>query len=164
MKRFGLIAVSLCALLLTSCLETSENYTPSVSVSYFVSSEGDTLAWHYYANDDYYYLDSVSVGDTVFFSVGFMSYANMLVSCDISWDSTILDLRPMLAADFIKALSSQSDTTVCHYAFKEGYNGAYVPVRFVPIRSRDTRLTFSVTSDAEQVSNTDKMSVWVYVR
>ena len=48
--------------------------------------------------------------------------------------------------------------------FKQGYNFASIPLVIVPRRSSDCRLSFSVTSDAEKVSNTSEQKIMLYIR
>lgn len=150
--------------MLTSCLEGSSNYVPSVSVSMFTNSNGDTIRAHYNNDQNFYYLDSVSVGDTIRFAVSFSSYANNLVSTNVIWDTTKLHLWSELPDDFLKVLTKESDIEALYFRYPEGYNWAAFRAEFVPLRSGDSQLTFAVESDAEKVENTYYSSVYVYTR
>ena len=168
MKRYIFFAVMSSVLLMTGCIDRgTADYVPSISTSFFVTTTGDTLERHYNATDNFYYLDSVSVGDTVFFNIGFYTYANFLVTTDVDWDTTMLAVSTSLTPDFRAGLSNASDSAAVdalHYEYTSGYNGASFPLFAAPKQSGSSKMSFVVESNAQKVQNTTTASVWFYVR
>ena len=173
MKRFLPFILMSCSVLLTSCLDSYSDFIPRITISHFVRltpSETDsvftkdTLGVHYNSDGEYYYLDSVNVGDSILVSVMYQSFANFLVTSFVDWDSTKVSITGHLANGFDEALLPSSDIETLHFEYKTGYNGAFIPLSIIPLRSSDIQLTFSVSSDAKKVSNTTTERIYMYVR
>ena len=173
MKRFLPFILVSCCLVMTSCLDSYNDFIPRISLSYFVRlvpsetdtlPQKDTLAIQYSNDGEYYFLDSVSVGDTIKVNVAYQSFANFLVSSFVDWDSTKVSLTGNLVNGFSDALLPTSDATTLHLNYREGYNAAVIPLTIVPLKSSDCALTFSVTSDAKKVSNTTTEQVYLYIK
>lgn len=167
MKRIYIFILMTLAIGVSSChfLDGSSNYTPKVTAYNFQNTKGDTLYVHYNSKLETYSLDTMSVGDTVLFSVLYHSYENNLVSMGIDYDKNALDLKAFIGDTLASVLKPSSDTTLVRLDMQTGYNTVGMPVRMIPLKEGASKLTFSVTSDAESknlVSNNSTISLELY--
>jgi len=158
MKRL-IPALIFSAFVLTGCLEGSSNYTPTIATSYFISSTGDTLSGSYNSTDGSYDMDTMYVGDTIQFAIAFNAYTNSLIYTKVGWDSTYVKLWSEVDDDFMKALTKESvfDDLLLYYVDNCSYS--IFPVYFIPIKEGNSKLSFTVNSNAEKVGNTSNATL-----
>lgn len=171
MKRFYFLLFAAMMLLpgCKSLFESNENYTPSVIITPFITSSGDTLTYHYNYTDKKYNSDTITLGDTIRFGVVFQSFANNLVESNINWEESNLSLS--YSTDSIyPALKNYTAENKLHFYYKGeaeggGYNGVGLVITMVPIKAGKSEMTFFVQSDAssEKISNTASNSLTVIV-
>ncbi len=147
MKRF--VPVLLLAALLSSCLDTQSHYTPEVSLSAFITSSNDTLLYYFDDMSQLFYVDSLIVGDTVTFAVGYASLGNNLVSTHLSWDTAYVKLWSTFTSEMLGILLNTSDTAALNLYLPTGYNYVGLPIWLVPKKAGETKLTFTATSDSK---------------
>ena len=173
MKRHSKIVLSLAtiACICASCLKVPEpQYSPEIIFSQFYINpvfSGDTLVGAQdsitklqYAEDyKSFKLDTINLGDTVWFAAAFLSFANELTSVQLDWEKDRLDLWCNLSDSLKTILNSQSDTTACKLVFKPGYNEVAFDVCFSPLTKGTTTLRLTVTSDSEFSPNYRKFYI-----
>ena len=161
-KFYILLVLVVVAGAMTSCLEYKEpQYSPQIYRSNFyvnpqfqgdtVVGAKDTLDLIYDADDDSYELDTVYLGDTVMFASTFYTVTNNLVSVEMKWDTTEMDLWYLTTADIDKALL-KTDTVgnlTCTMRFNPGYNRVTFPIYFTPKERGGMKLKLSVESDSD---------------
>lgn len=147
--------------MLTGCdfLNGSSNYTPSIELLRpFITQNSDTLYTLYDTKTNHYRLDTIQVGDTVSFAIGYSSYTNHLVSTTMEWDKEYVELRTIIGMGD-SVLKPTSDTTHIRLDFQNGYNYAAMSAKFIPLKAGKSTLYFSVQSDAEKIANTNEVSI-----
>jgi hypothetical protein len=148
MKRI-IPALLFAVVCLSSCLDTTANFTPEVAVSPIFNTHGDTLVYRYDGMSGMYNVDSVVVGDTLMMSVGFNTIANNLISTHIGWDTTYMNVWSHFDDAILSVLLSNSDTTKLDLYFPIGYNYLALPLWIVPKKAGGTMLKFTVVSDSK---------------
>jgi hypothetical protein len=154
MKKQFLFLLFIAAVLLTSCnFDGDSNYTPSIQfIAYPYTQNGDTLNIKTTGESGVYLLDSIQVGDTVFFQLGLNAYTNNLVSFRLtkSVDSAGDFLFPPVASLDSIFSHTNSDYGQGKFVFLSGFNAVYFPFHFAAkSATNDEILQFSLVSDAQ---------------
>ena len=161
----------LCLLVaLSSCNWNIEpQYSPDIYTSYFyvnpifagdsVVSAKDTLSLVYDSQDGSYEMDTLSLGDTVFFASTYYTWNSNLVAVKLDWDTLRMNLWYTLTENIEKVLTSESNIATGHLYFNSGYNRVSFPIRFSPIVKGGMTLKLTVESDSEYSTN----SVLLYI-
>lgn len=162
MKIRILALISFITLAFTSCDLTSESNTnPTVD---FVKKpfvlHGDTLNMRY--TDEGVLLDTIQVGDTVFFPILINGYYNLLQNFSITLadtSSSKLIYPPTSALDTIFS-TSLSDFSKGKFTFKTNSNSLYFPFRYVAKKaSTSTYISFYIQSDAKGEYNQSSITL-----
>jgi len=154
MKKQFFLFLFMAAVLLTGCdFDGESNYTPAIQfIAFPCTQNGDTLNIKTTSESGVYLLDSIQVGDTVFFQLGLNAYTNNLVSFHLinSIDSAgDLLFPPVASLDSIFS-NTNSDYEQGKFVFQSGYSAIYFPFRFAAkSASKDEILQFSLVSDAQ---------------
>lgn len=148
MKKFVLL-LTLAVFCLTGCMDWTSSYQPSITVTTFVTSSGDTLYGHV-DDHDVYTLDTLFLGDTAFFCIYNQSYANNLVTSYMTWDTTVVKCWTTLSEEFNAILKPTSRVEDLYFDYETGYNQTFIPVFVLPLKAGRTKLDFYVTSDAQK--------------
>ncbi len=160
MKKY--LFIILAAACMTGCMDWTSQYTPSVTVSAFFTASGDTLVGHITdESHDYYTLDSICLGDTAFFMIYNQSFANNLISSSVTWDTTRLKMWTVMSDDFSKILLPTSNIEALRFDYVSGYNQTRIPVYMLPIKSGNTKLHFTVTSDSDYAESDGTIEIIV---
>lgn len=147
MKR--IIPIFLLAVVLSSCLDTKDHYTPEVSLSTFVNQEGDSLLYYYDSTSELWHVDSMHVGDTLRAAVGYQALGNYLISTHVTWDTSYIDLWALLTPAITDILLPQSDTVKLDLYAPMGYNYLGFPFWVVPKKAGSTSVKFTVVTDSK---------------
>ncbi len=146
MKQFVLSLFAV--LLFTSCLDkTQSHYTPTITTSFFIRNNTDTLSVK--SSDDGYVLDSIVVGDTISFSAVYDALGNNLLSAHASWDTAYVHLYIKDLSNVRGIMTSSSDSAACYIALPVGYQAVSIPYAFVVKKSGKPKLTFTAESDSK---------------
>lgn len=149
MKRIIPIFAVVLGLTLSSCLDTKSHYTPEISLSQFYTGSGDSLLFMYDEMAGMYRVDSLLVGDTLHFSVGFASLGNNMVSTHIDWDTNYVDMWGYFTQDMLDVMLPTSDTATLDIYLPVGYNYVGLPLWIVPKKAGGTLLKFTAVSDSK---------------
>lgn len=170
-KLFLFISFVALTISFTSCLNVSEpQYSPSIIGSFFYINpvfEGDTLVSAqdtikelFYDNDNQAYkLDTIFIGDTVFFALTFDTHTSDLVSVKIDWEKHHMDLWYFLSDSTKNVLTSESDTTSGKFCFDPGYSRVAFPMYFTPLVKGGTNLKLTVTSTSYYPTSSAKFYI-----
>jgi len=164
MKRLFIPLALVMVLVLPSCLKNKAEYTPYISFSHFILNpvyHGDTLVWAEDTlnvtinEDDQFVLDTVEVGDTIVFAVGYGSYANDLQAARILVsDSTGMRYSVLLNEAIRSVLvSEQVDGSGVNLELQSGYNYLAFPAGCKILKSGTHRVEFKVESDSKYSPN-----------
>ena len=149
MKRIIPLLLLPLTLLLSSCLDTQSHYTPEVALSSFVTSEGDTLLYFFDSTSNLWHVDSLLVGDTATFAVGYAGLGTNIISTHLAWDTAYLDIWTKYSSEMKNILLPQSDTTKLSLYFPTGYNYIGLPIWLTPKKAGSTALKFTVITDSK---------------
>lgn len=157
MKKTLLLPLLLLSLIvsLNSCLKGESHYTPQVIFHGFLTTAGDTLHLSLGRDDDYVYLDTISVQDTVLCYVEFTPLGNNLLRTQIQFDTTYLSLSSNLSNIMEVVDTANSDLNKLSIAYKQSselgfyFNGVTMGVRMVPHRNGETKVRFGIASDSK---------------
>ncbi len=146
MKQFFYILCA--ALIFTSCLDTVDSqYTPHITTSFFIRNTTDTI---YVRQDaDGYRLDTVTVGDTVRFAVGFNALGNNLLTARVSWDTIYTDLTIGALDSITSVLLPTSDPDAGVFNLPTGYQAIVLPIELIALKAGLPKLTFTAESDSK---------------
>ena len=170
-KLFLFSVLVVVAGLMTSCLEYTEpQYSPSIGGSFFyvnpvfeddsLVSAQDTITELFYDNDNQAYkLDTIFIGDTVFFTLTFDTHTSDLVSVKIDWEKYHMDLWYFLSDSTKSVLTSESDTTSGKFCFDPGLYGLSFPMYFTPLVKGGTNLKLTVTSTSYYPTSSAKFYI-----
>lgn len=149
MKHFPFLFVV--ALILSSCLNGSADYTPEFRFSYFTTQTGDTLAVRYDEAQELNYLDTIHLGDTVNFTVLFDAYGNTLTAAKYAWDSDMAKLEVTFDSTLVKLLATGSDTAKGNLLFSEAQDlrAVVLPMHYVPLKQGSTNMRFQIESNSK---------------
>lgn len=154
------LLLTLSAAMLTSCLDSSENYTPTVLLYGLpMTTQGDTL--NITADKEGKpVLDTIYMGDTVHLVVVYDSYANNLVAAHADWDTAMIDINTVVGEKILPALKPSSDTTSLHFNFVDnsGFNGLGMNLFMLPKKTGKSLVSFYVESDAQDLTNNSSIS------
>mgnify|MGYP006864371618 FL=1 len=155
------LLVFFCVLIaFSSCnWNTEPQYSPEIYGSHFyvnpvfegdsLVSAKDTLSLSYDSEDGTYDLDTVYVGDTITFASVFYSVNSNLVSVNIDWDSTKMNMWYTLPNSVEKVLTSQTNLEDGDLYFVPGYNRLSFPISFTPLVKGGMTFSLTVESDSE---------------
>ncbi len=161
MKHF--LSILCLACVLTSCLdETDSHYVPRIANSAFVAYSSDTI-WtadtfsvRYHIDTlrlrqdtDGYRLDTVAVGDTVRFAIGFDAMGNNLLTARVSWDSAYVALTFHALDSVNNVLLPTSDPAAGVFNLPNGYQGLVLPMEFVASKTGTPQMTFTAETDSK---------------
>ena len=149
MKRIIPILLLPVALLFSSCLDTQSHYTPEISLSTIVNNHGDTLLYHYDPMSELWHVDSIMVGDTLNFAVGYASLGNNLVSTHIAWDTTFVNLWALLTSEITDNLLPNSDTIKLDLYSPVNYCYLGFPIWIEAKKAGSTTVKFTVVTDSK---------------
>ena len=147
MKR--IIPIFLLAVVLSSCLDTKNHYTPEVSLSTIVNNHGDTLLYYYDSMSELWHVDSILVGDTLNLAVGYASLGNNLVSTHIAWDTTYIDLWALLTPEITDKLLPNSDTIKLDLYMPTNFCYLGFPIWIEAKKAGSTSVKFTVVTDSK---------------
>lgn len=151
MKSQSLMLLALVAVVLSSCLESTNNSTPSINLyNLHCVHQGDSVrdTLHCKLNEatGYYHIDTIGVGDTVRMQALVRSYGNILQKFEAEYDTAVLALT--MDVDSIHNAFDLDKSTVDHLVFKEGYNTAYFPVYYVAKKAGGTKITLHLETNS----------------
>ena len=149
MKRYiDIIAVF--ALILASCKPDEPQYSPQMYFSSFVAYHADSLqtvdTLKLRMIDDKYIFDTISVGDTVRFSMICDAVMNQLTSFEAKTEAGILLLSLTVTEEQKSVLEDSSDIENCLLNFKPGYSGFGFPMQYIATKSGFDEVTLTVSS------------------
>lgn len=155
---FSCLFAALCVLGLFSCTTKSE-FTPYISFSSFLRNpvlSGDTIIGCQdtiqIAEDSQlkaFVLDTIGLGDTAVFVVGFGSRGNDLISATIETDTMAMSFRCSLNDVIRGVLRPSSSEKDMRFDFVSGYNFVSFPVFYVPKKMGAHKMVFTVNSDSK---------------
>ena len=159
-KAFLFLSCVVLTTLMSSCLTTIEpQYSPEIYTSHLyvnpvfagdsLVGAKDTLSLFYDSQDDSYELDTVCLGDTVFFASTYYTLNSNLVAVKMDWDTLRMNLWYSLTGDIENVLTQESNIEQGHLYFHSGYNRVSFPVCFSPIEKGGMTLKLTVESDSE---------------
>jgi hypothetical protein len=94
-------------------------------------------------------MDSLTLGDTVFFAPAFYTHSQDLVSIKIEWDSTRMDFSMNLFDDINMHITAQSNIKGGILYFNPGYNRVSFPCSFTAKEYGVLPLKLTVASTSE---------------
>lgn len=150
MKTKHLIFALCTATVLTSCLlESNNQYAPTIACGNIINNHGDTLKLRTDDKNDYYWLDTMHVGDTAQFVFFFTGYENDLVSTEIGTDAYYTKLDMLLVNEIRDIMLETSDTTRGLLNFKPGYNAVQFASHYIALKEGTPSMFVSVHTDSK---------------
>ena len=162
MKKSFLLFFVAIAISLTSCdwfLQGESDHSPEIYTSFFYVNpvfSGDTII---YAKDTLYLsatdtegqyrVDSLSLGDTVWFAATFYSYEKDLTGITAKWDTTLMDFSFHLTELITRHLADGSNIDEGHLYFNPGFNRVSFPCSFTAKTYGILPLKLTVASTSE---------------
>lgn len=147
--RYFLLMLGAC-LLLPSCLDKAKSdYTPQIASSIFVRNHQDTLRIHYNTTLEKNELDTIFVGDTVRFAIGFESLGNNLLTAKIGWDKACAELVIDVPESVTQAILPTSNPQEGLFNLPTGYNFMSLPITYIATKAGLPALTFTAESDSK---------------
>ncbi len=146
-----LFPILLLPLTLVSCLnEADSHYTPQITTSMFLCNTNDTLRIRQDTNG--YRLDTISVGDTVRFAVGFNAVTNNLLTARVSWEEEYMDLHITNLNEIRDVMLATSDSAAGDIHLPTRHVGIRFPVEYVAIKAGTPTITLTAESDSKYSS------------
>lgn len=145
----------LTALLFTACkFEDEAHFTPEIRViSPIVRSHYDTHAHDtlfIYRSEDGLVMDTIFVGDTVFFDVTFNTYANNMQSISIKHDTASVELGYMEREKLDSLFLPESDIDNGEFLLDEGIIVVRLQFYYLALQEDENpKLEFTLTSDSK---------------
>jgi hypothetical protein len=163
MKKSFLLLFVVVATIMTSCdwLIGESDHSPEIYSSYFyvnpvfegdsIISAKDTLYAHQENTEveSAYLIDSLTLGDTVFFTPIFNTHTQDLVSIKIDWDTAHFDFTMSIPENISKHLTNQSDITKGQLFFNPGLSFVYFPCYFIAKEYGRLPLKLTVASTSQ---------------
>ena len=162
MKKSFLLLFVFVATIMTSCdwLTGESDHSPEIYSSYFyvnpvfegdsIISAKDTIYAHQSTEvETVYQMDSLTLGDTVFFVPTFYTHSQDLVSIKIDWDTAHFDFTMSIPESISKQLTNQSDTTKGQLFFNPGFNRVSFPCYFTAKEYGRLPLKLTVASTSQ---------------
>ncbi len=138
------------SILMASCLDKTEShYTPRIGNSVFIRNHQDTLLLHINETSQQIVLDTIEKGDTVNFVVAYSSLGNNLLSGEVAWDKTFLDLEIKLYDDLRSIMLDTSDSLNGIINLPVGYYYMSLPIEFRALQTGSPTLTFTAVTDSK---------------
>ncbi len=135
---------------LSSCLDQPKGqYSPSIVCDYIITNNGDTLNLHLDDKQDYYWLDTMSIGDTAQFVFTFWGYANDLISTEIKVDTNYASLSMPLSDEVRVSMLETSDTINGLIYYKPGYNAVMLLADYYTKKSGTPSIYLSVHTNSK---------------
>jgi hypothetical protein len=157
-----LISLVVVMFTMTSCdwLTGESDQSPEIYSSYFyvnpvfegdsIISAQDTLYAHQSTEvETVYQMDSLTLGDTVFFAPTFYTHSQDLVSIKIDWDTAYFDFTMSIPESISKHLTNQSDITKGQLFFNPGFNRVSFPCYFTAKEYGRLPLKLTVASTSQ---------------
>lgn len=146
----------LTALLFTACkFEDEAHFTPEIRVitpiirSHYDTHEHDTLLV-LRRGEEGLGLDTIFVGDTVFFDVTFNTYANNMQSISIKHDTASVELGYMEREKLDSLFLPESDIDNGEFLLDEGIIGVRLQFYYLALQEDENpKLEFTLTSDSK---------------
>ncbi len=133
---------------LTSCLDnTQSHYTPTITTSFFIRNNTDTIAVK--SSDEGYVLDSISIGDTISFLAVYDALGNNLLTARADWDSAYVSLFIRDLSNIRNIMTSASDSAACIIALPIGYQAVAIPYTLIAKKVGAPKVTFRAESDSK---------------
>ena len=162
MKKIVLSLIAI-AIIFTSCegfLNGSYDESPTITSSYFyvnhvlqgdsiVISAKDTLFTRSTDTEGQWRLDSLSLGDTVYFVPIFHGNGQNLTGVTIEWDLDRMDFTLGLSENFNKYLEANSNIEKGQLYFKPGVGGIKFPCTFVATQYGILPVKLTVSSPSQ---------------
>ncbi|MCM1035458.1 MAG: hypothetical protein NC038_07345 [Paludibacter sp.] len=149
-KILQVIAIFTVSILCISCLDKTEShYTPRISSSLLIRNHTDTLSVSTDINTGNHVLDTLTVGDTVRFAIGFSSLGNNLLTTQATWDKTCTSLTMGPLSEVKDVMLSTSDSTACLINLPLGYNYVALPFTYIATAAGNPSLKFTAISDSK---------------
>jgi hypothetical protein len=143
MKKSFLVFFAVIAFCMTSCenwLTGESDHSPEIYASYFyvnpvfigdsIISAEDTLFTRATDTEGQYRVDSISLGDTVWFAATFYTHEKDLTGVSADWDTTLMDFSFHLTDGIIKQLTEGSKVEEGQLYFNPGFNRVSFPCTF----------------------------------
>lgn len=152
MKKY-ILSLFVLALIFVSCNPEEPQYSPQMYFSSFVAYHADslqtkdTLKLRYI--DEKYIYDTISVGDTVRFSMICDAVVNQLTSFEAKSESNILLLSMTITDEQMNVLEATSDVEKCQLYFKAGYSGFGFPMQYIATKSGLDIVTLTLSSTSK---------------
>ena len=152
MRTAILLVTALTIGFFSSCeLDGEQNYTPSIFFLRMPTNQyGDSLNTYITDKPNVYQLDTINVGDTVFFYVHLEAYANQLTAFFLnqSADSVSRILLPS-KVQMDSVFTSASDYKAGKFIMEGTYSNLFFPFHYVATKaSNEAKLEFGVASNA----------------
>ena len=145
----------LTALLFTACkFEDEAHFTPEIRVlSPIIRSHYDTHAHDtlfIYRTEDGLVMDTIFVGDTVFFDVTFNTYANNMQSISIKHDTASVELGYLHREKLDSLFLPESDIDNGEFLLDEGNIRVRLQFYYLALQEDENpKLEFTLTSDSK---------------
>ena len=163
MKKSFLLLFVVVATIMTSCegwLTGTSDQSPEIYSSYFyvnpvfdgdsIISTKDTLYAHQSTEvETVYQMDSLTLGDNVFFAPTFYTHSQDLVSIKIDWDTAQFDFTMSISESISKHITNQSDITKGQLFFNPGFNRVSFPCYFTAKEYGRLPLKLTVASTSQ---------------
>ncbi len=153
------VLLSVLATGMSSCKKSKDHYVPYISFSAFLrgpqfSNDSivgckDTVTFKLDSVTNKYVADTIAVGDTVLFLVGYGSRGNDLVSARLSADTTALRFIYTVSDEVRDVLKAESKPEEGLLYFNAGYNFVIIPTVYIARKSGSYDMVFTVTSDSD---------------
>jgi hypothetical protein len=163
MKTKLILFICIVVFAFSSCnLESEYNHTPSIAIAGAVTNNLDTLKFSYIDTESFagLLMDTVSVSDTVNFTIILFSHANILKEFYLtpSDDNKSKFIFPKDSLDKFCLPSSDYEKGV--FYFKDSYIQIPIIFKYVPDKvSNDARLSMRVLSDAKSGYDENRLSI-----
>ncbi len=143
-----LFLILLFPLVLVSCLDDVDSqYTPQIATSIFICNTTDTLRLR--QDTDGYRLDTILVGDTVRFAVGFSAVFNNLLTARVSWDKEYMNLHITNLNEIRDVMLATSDSAAGVIHMPTGHRGISFPIEYVATKAGAPTITLTAESDSK---------------
>lgn len=152
MKKYSLLFFII-SLILVSCNPDEPQFTPQMYFSPFEVYHADSLhtkdTLKLRMIDDKYVFDTISVGDTVRYSLICDAVVNQLTSFEAQPDENIVELSLTLTDEQLSVIESSSEVDKCKLKFKAGYSGFGFPMQYIATKSGSVIITLTLSSTSK---------------
>lgn len=155
---------ALATLILSSCKwESQQDNTPDIYFSAFYCNPYDSVAtdttyhklgkrlkWAFNEEKNAWVLDTIQVGDTVYFATQAYSYTNNLVSFEYKPDTVKLEWKIDLGTDIPKVVDKESELTMPKLIFPPAYNLVSFGIGYKAREKGEAVIKSRVVSDSQK--------------